>query len=128
MDTTNPTEGAGQTNTPPQTPPTPPTPPPAGNNTGMAMIAYLGILVIIPLLTEAKNDPFVKFHIKQGLVLLIGFVFASFVAAVPVLGWFLSPVLWLACLVLMVVGLINASSHKEVELPVIGHYAKHFHF
>ena len=125
MDTNNFTDGAGQPNTPPQTPPTPPSSHP---NTGMAMIAYLGILVIIPLLTEAKNDPFVKFHIKQGLVLLICFIFASFLSVIPVIGWLFGSVLWLACLVLVVVGMMNASASKEVELPVIGQFAKNFHF
>jgi len=36
----------------------------------MAILAY--ILFFIPLLTDSKNDPYVKYHIKQGLVLFIG--------------------------------------------------------
>ncbi|HOE15288.1 MAG TPA: hypothetical protein PLH82_01145 [Candidatus Paceibacterota bacterium] len=39
-------------------------------NTGMAILAY--ILFFIPLLTDSKKDPFVKYHVKQGLVLFIG--------------------------------------------------------
>lgn len=31
-------------------------------NIGMAVVAY--ILFFIPLLTDAKNDPFVKYHVK----------------------------------------------------------------
>ncbi|GAF91940.1 unnamed protein product, partial [marine sediment metagenome] len=38
-------------------------------NTGMAIVAY--ILFFIPLLTDAKNDPFVKYHVKQGLSLFL---------------------------------------------------------
>jgi uncharacterized membrane protein len=122
MDTN--TQGTGAV--PPNTPP--PGPGAPNQNTGMAIISYLGILVIVPLLTDAKNDPFVKFHIKQGLVLLIGFFIAGFIAAVPVLGWILSPLLWLACLVLMIVGIMNAAAGKQTELPVIGHLANNFHF
>ena len=36
----------------------------------MAVLAYIGPLVIISYI-QAKNDLFVKFHIKQGLVLLV---------------------------------------------------------
>ncbi|MBP6855591.1 MAG: hypothetical protein KBC26_01280 [Candidatus Pacebacteria bacterium] len=31
-------------------------------NIAMAIVAY--ILFFIPLLTDAKNDPFVKYHVK----------------------------------------------------------------
>jgi uncharacterized membrane protein len=35
----------------------------------MAIVAY--ILFFVPLLTESKNDPFVKYHVKQALGLFI---------------------------------------------------------
>jgi hypothetical protein len=38
-------------------------------NTGMAVVGI--ILPIIPLLTEDKKDPYVKYYTKQGLVLWI---------------------------------------------------------
>ena len=40
-------------------------------NTLMAVLAYLGILILVPFLTDAKKDPFVKFHLKQGVALII---------------------------------------------------------
>ena len=43
----------------------------AGNNNLMGIFAYLWILILIPFLTESKNDPFVKYHLKQGLALII---------------------------------------------------------
>lgn len=92
----------------------------------MAIIAY--IIFFVPLLTEYKNDPFVKFHVKQGLVLLIAWVVGSFVSMFPILGWILFPFIMLALFILMVVGIINASNGKEKELPIIGHFAKSFTF
>lgn len=96
-------------------------------NTGMAVVAY--ILFFIPLLTDAKNDPFVKFHVKQGLVLFIGWVI------VWVIGWFISYLLWpiislldLALFVLMIVGIINAVNGKTEPLPVVGKFADSFKF
>jgi uncharacterized membrane protein len=112
------------------TPPAP-TPPPAGgpppgsphqNNTLMAILCYLGILVIIPILT-AKDDPFVKFHIKQGLVLLIAFIISGVFVWIPILGW----ILWLITVALMVTGIVNAASNQQKELPIIGHLGRNFH-
>lgn len=137
MDINNDPVGAGQT-TPPPPPPPPPVPPvqpqPGPNganshhpNSGMAIIAYLGILVLIPLLTEAKNDPFVKFHIKQGLLVLIGLVLSSIIVVVPVLGWTIGSIIWIASIILMVIGIVNAANGKQEELPIVGHLGRNFH-
>jgi uncharacterized membrane protein len=91
-----------------------------GKNIGMAVLCYFGILVLIPLLTEAKNDPFVKFHIKQGLVLLIAYVVSGFVWAIPFIGWVVDSIVWIFLFVCFVMGIINASSGKEAPLPLIG--------
>lgn len=95
------------------------------NKTLMAALAYLGILVIIPFLM-AKDDPFVKFHIRQGLVLVIIEI------GIWVLGMFMWQ-LWqilqlinLGVLVLAIVGIVNAINHKEVELPLVGSFAHSF--
>lgn len=99
-----------------------------GKNTGMAVVAY--ILFFVPLLTDAKDDPFVKFHVKQGLVLLIASIALQVVGAVvPVIGWFLIlPLAGLATLVLFVIGILHAVNGEEKELPVIGQFAKNFKF
>lgn len=95
-------------------------------NVGMGVLCYLGILVLIPLLTDAKNDPFVKFHIKQGLVLLIFAIAINLVAVIPVLGWLVGFVGWIASIVFMIMGIINVVNGQEKELPWIGQYAKSF--
>lgn len=89
------------------------------NNTLMAALSYFGILVIVPLLTDAKNDPFVKFHIKQGIVLLITYVIFGFIVWVPIIGWALGVVLF----VLFLMGLINALNGQQKPLPIIGQFA-----
>jgi uncharacterized membrane protein len=93
------------------------------NNTIMAILCYLGILVLIPLLTEAKKDAFVNFHIRQGLVLLIAWVLGSFLFWVPVFGW----LLWAFTLVMMILGIMNAANGQQKELPLIGHLGRNFH-
>lgn len=99
---------------------------------GMAVFAYLWVLIVIPFLTEAKNDPFVKFHLRQGLALLIfevvGWFVSMFIWIIPILGALLIWLWWIAGFALAIVGIMNALNGHEKELPFIGHYAKHFNF
>jgi uncharacterized membrane protein len=103
------------------------TPNPESNRTLMGVLAYIGPLVLIPYFT-AKEDPFVKFHIKQGLVLLV------IEAALWVIGnmvWMLYPVIGIVnigLLVLSIIGIINVVQKKEAELPLLGKFASHFNF
>lgn len=112
----------------PSAAPQPSAPMSAGNNTLMAVLCYLGILIIVPFVTEAKNDPFVKFHLKQGLVLIICIVIGMFIGVVPILGWILAPLLGLFNLVMVILGIVNAATGKQSQLPIIGSFAKSFNF
>lgn len=93
-------------------------------NVEMAVLAY--ILFLIPLLTDAKDDPFVKFHLKQAILLVIVAVSASVISSViPFLGWFiLGPITTIFCLVLWIMGILNAVNKQKKELPLIGKYAE----
>lgn len=96
---------------------------PSSNDNIIAIFSYLGILVIIPLLTQHKDNPFVKFHIKQGLVLLITIIIGSAISMVPIIGWLLAPLIFLFTFILAVMGIINVLSNKQNQLPVIGKFA-----
>ncbi len=96
----------------------------ADNKNLMAILAYIGPLVIVSYLS-AKDDSFVKYHIKQGLVLF------GLEIAVPLLMSIVSwqfYMLWniwnLATIVLSVLGIINVTHGREKELPLIGSFAK----
>lgn len=97
------------------------------NNTVlMSVLAYLGILVFVPLLL-AKENPVVKFHVKQGLVLFIIEAAVWFVGSMMYIG-ILYPILALVnlgCFVLAIIGIINAVKKQEKELPLVGDFAKH---
>lgn len=88
-------------------------------NKVMAVLAY--ILFFIPLLA-AKDSKFARFHTNQGLVLFLGGIIASVVAAIPVIGWIVAPIAGLVITVLAVIGIINALNGKAKELPVIGKF------
>lgn len=94
--------------------------------TGMAAIAY--IIFFIPLLTQSKDDPFVKFHVKQGLVLfLLGLAFSLVRISLPV-TFMIAPLLSLVTLVLTAIGIMNALNGNEKKLPFIGQFADKFNF
>lgn len=94
-------------------------------NVGMAVVAY--ILFFVPLLTDAKNDPFVKYHIKQGLTLFITAFIVSVISWIPPLRfiyWLLS----LGVFILFVIGVLNAVNGREKQMPLIGQFADKFNF
>jgi len=96
----------------------------------MAVLCYLGILVLIPLLTK-KDDDFVKFHIQQGLALLVAAIVWGFawiiLAFIPVLGWLLAIAGWILLFVLMIIGIVNALNNAKKPLPVLGALGEKFH-
>lgn len=102
-----------------------------GKNTLAAILSYIGPLVIVSYVI-GKDDPFSKFHIRQGLVLLVGWVVLWVLAWVPFFWYFGLGIVWtvvrLGLLILAVIGVINAAQGKEKELPLIGQYAKYFKF
>lgn len=40
----------------------------------IAALSYVGILVLIPIISGDYKKPFVLFHVKQGLIILAGMV------------------------------------------------------
>lgn len=91
----------------------------------MAVLGYLGILLLIPLLAK-KDSPYAQFHAKQGLVLLIAGIIVGVVAVIPVLGWIISLLGYLGYIILWIMGIVNAISGKMNELPLIGKFARNF--
>jgi uncharacterized membrane protein len=94
------------------------------NDTLMGVLCYLGPLVIIPYMTSLDN-PFVKFHVKQGIV-LFGLEVVLYIAGTMFLFSGLYPIVMLlnlGTLVLAIMGIVNVVGKKEVALPLIGQFA-----
>lgn len=92
-------------------------------NKAMAIIGYIiPILFFIPLVTDAKNSPFAKFHANQQLILLIAAIAVNVVGSIiPILGWFIIlPLGVIAIFIFAIIGLINAAKGEMKELPLIG--------
>ena len=91
----------------------------------MLVLAYLGILALIPLLT-VKDSEFVKWHSKNGLVLGVGGgIVTSIVSMIPVIG-LISCLLGLALLVVDIMAMVKALGGERWRIPVISDLADKF--
>ena len=98
---------------------------------GMAILAYFGILFLIPLFA-AKKDPFARYHTNQGLVLFIFMVIFNVLSNVltsilieisPMLVLIVSGVFGILTLLLCIfalIGIIRAAKGQMKPLPIIG--------
>ncbi|MBR6248649.1 MAG: zinc ribbon domain-containing protein [Muribaculaceae bacterium] len=93
------------------------------NNKVMAILAYFGILVLVPLFA-AKESPFARFHTNQGLILFIAFIICWILVMVlsAISSWLglIGTILYIAVGVLAIIGIINAATGKAKQLPLIG--------
>ena len=98
-------------------------------NKVMAILAYLGILVLVPLF-GAKESRFARFHTNQGLILcIVGIALYIIVRILLAISWKLAAIvgvfLWIieiAIFILAIIGIINAAKGRAKELPLIGKY------
>ena len=86
-------------------------------------LSYLGILVLIPLLTIKKEDrdEFIDCHIKQGVGLFITSVIGSILRSFNGIG-IIGNLIAVLAVVLMIIGLINVSKKKITAVPLIGQF------
>ena len=107
----------------------------------MGILSYISFLCLIPLFTK-KDDNFVYFHAKQGLVLfgleVIVYVIYRILVAIligSIIGWGLLSILTLivnllniGLLVLSIIGIINVVQNQKKGLPLIGKFAEKIKF
>lgn len=89
-------------------------------NKTMAGLAY--IIFFLPLVA-CPSSRYARFHANQALLLFIVAVAGNIVLGIiPIIGWILMPIFWLAIFVLAIIGLINGFGGKAKRLPVVGKY------
>jgi len=96
------------------------------DNKAMAVIGYiLPFLFFVPFLSEAKNNPYAKFHANQQLNLLLAAIAVNiFGTIIPVLGWFvILPIGSVVIFVIAIMGIISASKDEMKKLPIIGDFS-----
>jgi uncharacterized membrane protein len=113
---------------------TPPPPPPGGTagsrDTAMLVLSYLWFLSIIPLVAK-KEDREVQWHAKNGLIFAIAYTAIEVIFFIighffPLIGCLVS---WIPCLiacgylVVMIMGIVKATSGQRFRLPMLSDYA-----
>lgn len=93
--------------------------PPTTDRNLLAALGYVWILGLVMLVIK-RNDTFIQFHAKQGVILFI----ISLVGFIPVIGW----ILWALSVAGMVIGFINAWQGKEYKLPIVYGWSQKIHF
>ncbi len=101
------------------------------SNKVMAVLAYLGLLVLVPLFA-ARESKYARFHTNQGLVLAITEFAWTFVTRI-IVGVFeavntsvasivdgICGIVNILFVVLLIMGIVNAVKGRAKELPVIG--------
>lgn len=89
----------------------------------MAAMSYLGILSLVPLLVNRDNT-FIRFHARQGVVLWMWEVLAIYSLVVPGIGPLFFNISGLLCFVFSVIGLFAAFMGRAWKLPLIGGWAE----
>jgi len=96
------------------------------------VLAYLGILALIPFFV-AKDNEYVRWHSKQGLVLVafeialwIVLMIFGFIPILNIIFAFLGLFIWLGILILHIFCIIKALKGEKWYVPVIGKYADKF--
>ena len=84
-----------------------------------SIFAYLGIIFwLVAFLAGDKEGA--KFHLNQGLVLILTAFIGGFLAFIPFIGWLFSCVISIAVIVFMIMGIVSACKEEEKPLPLIG--------
>jgi len=84
----------------------------------MAALSYLGILCFVPLILN-KDDEYVRFHARQGLVLWVWSVLALFGLHLPGIGEWLFGFSSMAVVAFSVAGLVSVAFRRAWKLPLI---------
>lgn len=90
------------------------------------LLAYLGWWVtgLLFYFLEPQNK-FVRFHAMQSIVVFGAITVAAFVLGlIPIIGWILSPLLWLAGVALMIWLMYKAYQGEMYKLPWAGDFAE----
>lgn len=96
------------------------------------LFALLGIVLTIVgfilVMFLKKDNKYVIFYAKQGLVLFIAGIIVGIIGwvldIIPLFGRIITGVLWILIVILWMVGLIYSLSGEEKDIPIIGAFAQ----
>ena len=86
----------------------------------LAVISYFWLISLVVLLVRKDNE-FVLFHARQGLVLAI---LATIFYLIPIIGGFLN----LIVIIFAVIGIVKALAGEIWKMPFLGDFAQKIKF
>ena len=87
-----------------------------------AILAYLGVLCLVPLLLKKENK-FAFFHAKQGLVLFIAEIALGIIGMIPLLGWLIAALGLMIIPIVCLIAIIQVLTGNYWRIPVIADLA-----
>lgn len=104
----------------------------AKKNDDSKLFAFLAVLLtligFIIAYAAKKEDKYVMFYAKQGLVLFFAWLVAWIAGMSLFFVTFVGMILNLIVLVLWIIGMVYSLSGEMKEVPLIGQFAKSFNF
>lgn len=92
-----------------------------------AILAYLWVFCLIPLILK-KDNAFVLFHAKQGVILFVAELVVGFIGVIPILGWAILFAGTFLFGLLSLAGIVNVLLGKHWKMPVVGEIAERIAF
>lgn len=84
------------------------------------LAVFFTIIGFVIAMILKRDDKYVMFYAKQGLVLFIAFIVASIISWIPIIGWLFS----IFVFILWAMTWINALSGEEKNTWLIGDLAE----
>lgn len=89
-----------------------------------SILSYFGLLWLLGLLIRPDNTcPFVRHHVNNGILLLIGFgvysVIGIFIGRIPYVGWILNLGVYACLIFVMIKGIVSAAKTQLFNIPLV---------
>ncbi len=91
-----------------------------------ALLSYLlGWITGLIFFVIEKENKFVRFHAMQSIVTFASlFVLCIVLSFIPIIGWALLPIVWIAQFILWIILMVKAYQGEKFKLPFAGNIAE----
>ena len=90
------------------------------DNKLFAVLPYFNFMFGLIIALLCRESAFTKFHAKNAIRLKIAAFLALIPAIIPILGWFVSAVLFLILLIINIIAIVQCFQGKAKDLPIVG--------
>ena len=85
-----------------------------------AVVAYLTVIgFIVAAIMGDRNDPFLKTHLNNALLLTIAGLICAGICAIPILGWIVGGLIGVVIFIYWLIGITSAAIGVNRSLPFL---------